>query len=674
MDLTHVNTILPSSFLANIKGSDIDPLVRAVYTALYKYAGSAARQKWLEQRRQCKQATFENEFFTEDEKKEAALHGEVLMVVNKLVLGVQGTSAIATANRPDIKVFPLRESDPYLAELTKSGLEHVWLKNFGSDTVYDMVEERNVGGVGCISGMIDPDKGPFGAVTFEEDDPKLWYWSDESKKRDRSDTHLIKAQLRSYDYIRDNYPSIPEKDLLSISDNVQSTDDPDAVEDTKTGKDNYKFGTKGGEPDANTKKRQIWEIEAWMLRTEREHWAVAVLESGEQIVVRFADAKSKAEAIVEMDRIESDGLTLTPDTPDIPPVPVTSITYWPRKLKNRYKTIVVGKVLVPQPDPDSPDVEVKEARNPLGLDSDGDPVLPVVFYFAQRTRKAYHRGPAYYAYDSNKSLCKREAQYTLAISKSLSSPVVREEQGTRWQDPERPDRPGNELLISKSSRMPDRLNPPVLDLAALTARVTEDKTNIDEAFGLPEVLRGKVPQGLERMSGRLGLALQDTGTIMQNPAIRGLESALERLGKLLLSLMLKSWTPDKWQALVTEDRVNEFRPPQDPMNRVPDENKGDEMKEQEREERRQKWSAAIQKVTSQGMSIVDFNIAITAGSSLPTNRLLKEETAIEKFKIGLYDREAALEYSGDPHAKEIAARIDNREMQMAQMGAKPKKG
>jgi hypothetical protein len=176
------------------------------------------------------------------------------------------------------------------------------------------------------------------------------------------------------------------------------------------------------------------------------------------------------------------------------------------------------------------------------------------------------------------------------------------------------------------------------------------------------------------MSGRLGLALQDTGTIMQNPSIRGLESSLERLGKLLLSIILRSWPRSKWESLVTEDRIREFRPPEDPMNEQTDFDKTDELKQQEMMERQEKWAAAVDKITSEGIGVVDFNIAITAGSSLPTNRLLKEETAIEKYKIGLYDRQAALEYSGEPHAKEIAKRMDQREMQMAQAGVKQRKG
>jgi hypothetical protein len=667
---TLINTVLPESFMQHVSHhKSVHKLVRTVYPALRRFAASPARQQWMTQAQICRKAAFENEFFTDDEKKEMRTAGQEPHVVNKLVSGIQGASAIATANRPDIKVFPLRESDPYLAELIKNALEHVWLKNYGSDVVYDCVEERNVAGIGCIEADIDENKGPYGAVVFQEGDPDLWYWDEESKKRDRSDTHLIKAQLRSVKYIIDHYPELKQEDIVSVNDKFESS--PQSPTDTSTdGTDNYKRGATGHEPNPEEGKRMVWEVDAWLIRVEHEHWATVIIDGTPQ-VVRFGDAKSKSDAEVLMEEIRELGIQLQPDTPL---VPVEDITYWPRTLHNRYKVRIVGDKVIPQPDPQS-DEKVDETRNPLGLDSDGDPVLPVVFYYAQRTgKKAYYRSPTYYAFDPNKSLCKREVQYTFAVSKSQTAPVVREEQGTRWLDPKRPDRPGNELLISKTSRFPQRLDVGQVDLTALTARIMEDKTNIDEAYGLPEVLKGKVPQGLERMSGRLGLALQDTGTIMQNPAIRGLESCLEALGKTLLALILLSWPRFKWESLVTEDRINEFRPHQDPMNAEPDENKGEELKMQEKAERQKKWSNAIDKVAAQGMSVVDFNVAITAGSSLPTNRLLKEETAIEKYKIGLFDRQAALEYSGEPHAKEIAARMDKREMQLAQAGVKPKKG
>ena len=67
-----------------------------------------------------------------------------------------------------------------------------------------------------------------------------------------------------------------------------------------------------------------------------------------------------------------------------------------------------------------------------------------------------------------------------------------------------------------------------------------------------------------------------------------------------------------------------------------------------------------------GIGLLDIDVKITAGSSMPTNRIAKEQIAGEKFKIGLYDRKAALEYSDDPKAEEIALRMDQADRAMAE--------
>ena len=70
--------------------------------------------------------------------------------------------------------------------------------------------------------------------------------------------------------------------------------------------------------------------------------------------------------------------------------------------------------------------------------------------------------------------------------------------------------------------------------------------------------------------------------------------------------------------------------------------------------------------------MIDVDIKITAGSSLPTNRIAKEQIAMEKYKIGLYDRKAALEYSDDPKAEEVSSRMDQQERAMIEAEAMKK--
>ena len=72
-------------------------------------------------------------------------------------------------------------------------------------------------------------------------------------------------------------------------------------------------------------------------------------------------------------------------------------------------------------------------------------------------------------------------------------------------------------------------------------------------------------------------------------------------------------------------------------------------------------------MSQQGLGLVDIDISVEAGSSLPTNRILKEALAIEKYEKGLYDRETALEYSDDPLKDKAVKRM--KEVEAAQAKA-----
>ena len=80
------------------------------------------------------------------------------------------------------------------------------------------------------------------------------------------------------------------------------------------------------------------------------------------------------------------------------------------------------------------------------------------------------------------------------------------------------------------------------------------------------------------------------------------------------------------------------------------------------------WLDALEKICPEdpnaepAISMLDVDIKIGAGSSMPTNRMAKRADAVEMVKVGIYDPLAALEYMDEPKAKDIAKRIkDNQE-------------
>ncbi|NIS72275.1 MAG: hypothetical protein GTO12_26105, partial [Proteobacteria bacterium] len=51
-----------------------------------------------------------------------------------------------------------------------------------------------------------------------------------------------------------------------------------------------------------------------------------------------------------------------------------------------------------------------------------------------------------------------------------------------------------------------------------------------------------------------------------------------------------------------------------------------------------------------------WDLKVTAGSTLPSNRIAKLEYALEMRREGIYDDEAVLKYSDDPNAEEVLQR------------------
>ena len=638
-----------------ITESGAPAMVIEVYKELKRFKGDGERAKWVKRDREAEAAVVDNEIWDEKEKSDMAKVGQIPVVINLCNKGVQGRSAIVTANNPEIKVYPERESDPFVAELLKGGIDFVWAKNSGNDIVYDVERRKNIGGIGFFNGFVDDSKGMFGRVVIEDNDPLIWYWDSDAKKRDLSDSHLIKAQRRTIAYIKEHYDDISDDDL-AFDRKIDTTDEEEDGTDTLTGGDNYTHDTDTpGESGIEKEEKEVWEIEAWWLKVEKEDWVILMRESDKTPIVAKLELKpGQKPADVIRDYVKT-----TTENGEA----FTMAEHWPRKMQNRYLRIIVGKKVIKQKDDDGK--EVDERKNPYGMDSDGDPVLPCIPLMADRGRKSYPYAPTFYALPINKSLCKREAQFIYTVSKTLNSPVVRD-QNSKWSG--EADKPGSELITGANLPYePYRLGPGQVDLSGLAMRIEEDKGNIRDQYDIPEILIGKVQKGQENMSGRLGLALQDAASMMQNPGFKWLESSLIRLAKLILAMMLKTWPRYMWERLLPEEEKGKRYP--DGVEPPADIQPGSDAEMQEEEKLRAKWEAAIDKIESGGVDLIDLDIRLTAGSSLPTNRMAKEQVALEKYKAALYDRRAALEYANDPKAKEISDRMDAREEAMMQAGA-----
>jgi len=612
--------------------ANVAPEVAEVYIYLKIYMDQKARKDWI-MRRDTAWDAIENKILTDKDLEELKKVGQEKLTINKCNKGVQGSCAIATDQKPEIKYFPVGSSDLYVAEMMKRASDLVWAKNEGNDVLYDVCEESKVGGIGFFGARHNPSKGIFGRIEIFEEPPDDIYWDADSRKRDLSDTNLIKAKLRTKSYIKENYEGITDEDLSFESGAKDETSTSSGV----TKGDNYAEGPSDQTPDQQSAVYQepenVWEIDAWMLKREREHWTVEITDTGEIETKQVTDP----DEIEEAKALPKNGRK----------------QYWPRLMEKRYNRIIVGKKLI------------SEKVNPNGVDNDGDPILNLISIPHQRTRSSYPMSPTNYAVPINREKIKRRLQFQFAASQNINAPII-QPANVKWSG--NPGTPGTTAEVPTTAPFqPYRLQSGALDIARFIELEKLSDIDIDDQYDLPDVMKGKIPENQENMSGRLGLALQDTAGMMSKPFIRKEESALTRLGKIIMALILQNWPRQMWDRLLEDDEKA-------PEGSKEESQLGD-MDEEDQDEIKaivvKKYWDALEKIRPAdptkpaGIDIIDVDVRVTAGSSMPTNRMAKAAMAIEKVKVGIYDAEAALEYENDPLRDKIIPRMKKAQQNMA---------
>ena len=616
------------------KKKGIKKEVFETYKTLKRFAGSEDRNKWVRRRNKNWDAISENKMWDDKTERDMEKAGQVPLVINDMAKGVQGSSAIVTDSKPEIKFYPIGSGDLYVAELLKRGHDVVWAENEGNDETYDVVEESKIGGMAFYKGYLDTNKGVTGKVTFHAvQDPTCFYWDRASERRDLSDTDIIEARYRTRSYIKENYGMMITEDDLTFENIPEMGEIGESS--SVTGADNYTTDTDDSVLDANEEPKDVPEIEAWIRKVETKYFFIGENEDGVQEPENF-----DLPAGVTMDTFKQQ---LQKDQG------FKKVTVTKQKIEHRILRIIVGSKLI------------AEKVDPYGFDAEDNPICGVVALKHNRTRSSYPTCPSDKALDLNKERNKRRSQIIYGASQELSAPIVKDAKtkwlkgkGSRW-----------ELEVAANTALaPFRLNMTTGSLSALVALEDKAHNDINDIYDLHDVMRGKVPPGQENASGRLVLALQDMGGMMSKPYLRKLESAMVRLAKLNLAIMLRSWPYEKWRRLIEDDEL--MQPPKESNEPPPDDNDFDA-----KGEIAQKWIDALERIRPQNplaepaIKMVDIDVRISAGSSLPTNRMAKAQVAAEMLQAGVYDAEAALEYIDDPSKDKIIKRMkENQQLQL----------
>lgn len=618
---------------------DLDPKVKEVYRLLTRYIEQPARKAWIRVRRECWDAVYENAIWSEKEKAAMEEKGMVPLAINDCYQGVRGSSAVVTDQKPGIEFLPVGSGDLYVAELMKRAHDQVWAQNDGGTEVFEFVKEAKLSGLACMDIKHDPSKGVYGKCVFGNFDPEtLYYDMKKAKKPDLSDVHLIKGHKITRKQAKETYDELKDEDLdfRGVEADILP---PDKIDDYKTGEDNYTKDAQdvpASPTDLPEEKEDTWEIEAHILKKEKEYWLMTPQEGGgfkRQIFPK--DKKAKAEELKAAN---------------------LNAVLWPRLVEKREMRIVCGKKLI------------QEIVNPYGTDSDGDPVLPIVSLCPEKTRKGKPVSPTVFAKEASRERNKRRSQAIYVVSKNIDAPIVTTA-GYKW---EKDKVHGDLLIVDRTVPFPpQRLLPGTISTETLNLEKVA-KEDVQDFYDMQDVMKGKVPVG--DPSGRTILALQDQAGMMSKPFVRALEAALVRFGKVNIALILKNWQRVQWERLIEPDEMGTFVPEKEQKPPNPMEMMGGEQEKPDEGIIRDKWMQALEQIKPSdpgkegGISLVDIDVRVAAGSTMPTNRMARASMAMELVGAGIYDAKAALDYLDDPKKDEIAARMQAREQAMMAAG------
>ncbi len=292
---------MPDIDIDKINAAGLPEKVAEVYKYLARYMKSPARKDWLKNRTRNWEAVAENKMWEPKELDALAEADQDPIVVNKCNKGVQASAAIATNQKPEIKVNPRKGGSLYISELLKRGIDLVEDQNGFLDIQHDAVEETKISGLGAIDVWFNRNKGLFGKICIENQNPENIYFDQDSRKIDYSDTHLVKAILRDKEYIKDKYGDAVSEEDMRFTGNLPA-DTKGGTSSALTGKDNYAEPSSTGtakDTKDDPPVKDIWEIEAMLLKTVDEFIATITVEGLEPLVKRYRKDQNTKDTIRE---------------------------------------------------------------------------------------------------------------------------------------------------------------------------------------------------------------------------------------------------------------------------------------------------------------------------------------------------------------------------------------
>ncbi len=297
-----------------------------------------------------------------------------------------------------------------------------------------------------------------------------------------------------------------------------------------------------------------------------------------------------------------------------------------------YSLIVGGKVIE------------KEIKSPYGFDNLREPVDPIIPIINIPIGEVYPRGNMFFAIGPLQEVSKRRGQSIAMVAYQMGSPIVAKKSTINLQEWKEAISKPREIIEADWDDPADKpyaLYTALPDQSRVFALEDRANADVDDVFNLTPVLKGEAETG--RMSGRLAAMLKEFGMEGNSYLLTAAEWAYRKLGVALVVIALREWPFRYWERLLEEeDYIKD-----DQGNNTGQLDPG--------------FIKALDLIKAKDVSIIDYDIGIRAGSSLPANRMARLDMALELAKEpvppdAIYDAEAVLTYLDDPQAKQVLKR------------------
>lgn len=598
--------------------ADNQEKLRKIYTH-FKKARDSIKRKDFETSVNDAKRVFKGTIFDPAVEAEMKNRGIPAVKVARGTTNALRFASILTANRPELKALPKGRGDGAVATLIQRAFTKIWEENNGNQKNFRTVLGTIRDGLSHYNAWTEK-YGLRGDVKikFNKLDGKNVYYDPDTSEDGLEDwAYRIVARAISPAEAKELY-GLEEKDLYYSGIEPPSEDSDLMTHDSIPG--GQYDDVQGGQQN---RKKIVWEIEHYeQTKTKRRY----ILDRATMQPIPAGNSLEEANQVK---------INATYQSPSEVPMEQRFSNLEVVERDMSYSLVVGNRIL-------------DDTQNPYGRDQLYEPVDPIVPIVNIPVGELYPRGNMYFAVGPLEEICKRRGQSIAVVAATMGSPILFKE-GTinvqKWnQEISKP-----RALLGHNAdpdEKPTPLYQPGPDLSRVFALEDRALQDLNDVFNLTPVMMGQQDTG--RMSGRLAAMLKEFGMEGNSYFLSTVEEAFRKLGVALIVMAIKEWPFQYWERLLEDED-------KDPIT-------GELMPA---------YIGALQKIQQKDVSIIDYDIGIRSGSSLPTNRMARLDMAIELSTTpvhpdAVYDAEAVLTYLDDPQAQGIIDRKSKVKQLMAQ--------